>query len=105
MEMLLTVEQAAERLQLRPFTVRDQLKRGVLRGIKRGRVWRVPESALFERSPASQVVQGEAARLAALERLHGALAGTGLELEDFLSERRADVDLENGRREGSRGAV
>ena len=50
MEMLLTVEQAAERLQLAPFTVREQLKRGKLRGIKRGRVWRVPESALFESS-------------------------------------------------------
>ena len=51
MEMLLTVEQAAERLQLAPFTVREHLKRGKLRGIKRGRVWRVPESALFESSP------------------------------------------------------
>ena len=48
MEMLLTVEQAAERLQLHPETVRRQLKRGELRAIKRGRVWRVPESALTE---------------------------------------------------------
>ena len=54
MEMLLTVEQAAERLQLAPFTVREQLKRGKLRGIKRGRVWRVPESALFESSPQNE---------------------------------------------------
>lgn len=46
MEMLLTVEQAAARLQLAPYTVRAQLKRGVLHGIKRGRVWRIPESAL-----------------------------------------------------------
>lgn len=50
MEMLLTVEQAAARLQLAPFTVRQQLKRGALRGIKRGRVWRIPESALMEPS-------------------------------------------------------
>jgi excisionase family DNA binding protein len=48
MEMLLTVEQTAERLQLAPFTVREHLKSGKLRGIKRGRVWRVPESALTE---------------------------------------------------------
>lgn len=47
-ETLLTVEQAAERLQLQPLTVRRQLRRGALRGIKRGRVWRVPESALLE---------------------------------------------------------
>ncbi len=51
MEMLLTVEQAAERLQLHPETVRRQLKRGELRAIKRGRVWRVPESALSEATP------------------------------------------------------
>ncbi len=48
MEMLLTVEQTAERLQLRPATVREHLKAGKLRGVKRGRVWRVPESALLE---------------------------------------------------------
>lgn len=51
MEMLLTVEQAASRLHLRPDTVRDHLARGVLRGIKRGRQWRVPESALTESAP------------------------------------------------------
>ncbi len=51
MEMLLTVEQAADRLQLSPLTVRRQLARGALRGIKRGRVWRVPETALLETSP------------------------------------------------------
>lgn len=51
MEMLLTVQQAAERLQLTPYTVREQLKRGTLRGIRRGRIWRVPESALMEDSP------------------------------------------------------
>ena len=50
--MLLTVEQAASRLHLRPDTVRDHLARGVLRGIKRGRQWRVPESALTESAPA-----------------------------------------------------
>lgn len=49
-ETLLTVEQAAERLQLGTFTVREQLRTGRLRGLKRGRVWRVPESALFESS-------------------------------------------------------
>ena len=53
MEMLLTIEQAAIRLQLHRDTVRKQLKRGQLRGVKRGRVWRVPESALTEIAPAS----------------------------------------------------
>lgn len=53
MEMLLTVEQAAARLQLSVLTVRRQLARGALRGVKRGRVWRVPESALTESAPAT----------------------------------------------------
>lgn len=52
-ETLLTVEQAAERLQVGTFTVRDQLRNGRLRGIKRGRLWRVPESALLESSGAT----------------------------------------------------
>ena len=47
-EIYLTPEQVAERLQLSPITIRRQLKRGVLRGIKKGRVWRVPESAVSE---------------------------------------------------------
>ena len=53
-EMLLTVEQAAARLQLHPVSVRKQLKEGRLRGIQRGGRgrWRIPESALTESSPA-----------------------------------------------------
>jgi excisionase family DNA binding protein len=50
-EMLLTVEQAAERLQIHPTSVRRQLQGGRLRGVKRGRLWRVPESALLESTP------------------------------------------------------
>lgn len=48
METLLSVAQVAARLGLSPNTVRVHLSRGVLRGIKRGRQWRVPESALTE---------------------------------------------------------
>ena len=51
MEMLLTVEQAAERLQVAQSTVRRLLASGDLRGIKRGRLWRIPESALTESAP------------------------------------------------------
>jgi len=47
-ELFLTPEQVAARLQLHPETIRRQLKAGRLRGVRRGRVWRVPESALEE---------------------------------------------------------
>lgn len=50
-ELLLTVEQAAERLQMHPETVRRQLRRGTLHGVKRGRVFRIPESALEDATP------------------------------------------------------
>lgn len=50
-EVLLTVEQVADRLQLHPDSVRRQLKRGAMRGIKRGSRWRVPESAVEESTP------------------------------------------------------
>lgn len=51
METLLTVEQAATRLQLSPKTVRAQLRKGELRGIRRGRQWRITPEALEESSP------------------------------------------------------
>ena len=50
-EQFLTVEQAASRLRLQPSTIRRQLRVGALRGVKRGHIWRVPESALSESRP------------------------------------------------------
>jgi excisionase family DNA binding protein len=47
-ETLLTIDQVAERLQIHPASVRRQLREGSLRGLKRGKLWRVPESALYE---------------------------------------------------------
>lgn len=70
-ENYLTVEQVAARLQLHPFTIRRQLQSGRLRGVKRGRVWRVPESALGESSPHS----------GALPDLDELLARTGERME------------------------
>lgn len=51
MEMLLTVEQAAQRLQVAQSTVRRLLAKGELRGMKRGKLWRIPESAIMETQP------------------------------------------------------
>ena len=54
METLLTVEQYATRAQLHPDSVRRQLREGRLRAVKKGRVWRIPESAVHEDSRASK---------------------------------------------------
>jgi excisionase family DNA binding protein len=48
MELLLSPEQAAAKLHVHPATVRLWLRAGLLRGVKRRRIWRVPESALHE---------------------------------------------------------
>ena len=50
-DTLLTIDQVATRLQIHPASVRRQLREGSLRGIKRGKLWRVPESALYEPTP------------------------------------------------------
>lgn len=48
-EELLTVEQAAERLQMHPDTIRRLLREKQLPGVKLGkRQWRVPAKALEE---------------------------------------------------------
>lgn len=46
MERFLTAEQVAELMQVHLGTVRVWLRSGQLRGVKVGRAWRVPESAI-----------------------------------------------------------
>lgn len=46
MERYLTVEQAAEVLQVHPDTVRQWLRGSQLGGRKIGRIWRIPESEI-----------------------------------------------------------
>jgi excisionase family DNA binding protein len=46
METALTVSQVAERLSVHPKTVYNMLGRGELKGVKVGRVWRVPKEEL-----------------------------------------------------------
>ena len=47
MEHILTVDEAAEHLKVRPETVRRLLSQGRLPGNKVGRAWRIPEGALM----------------------------------------------------------
>jgi excisionase family DNA binding protein len=61
MQNLLTIDEAAKRLKLNPETVRRQLRSGVLRGIKRGKMWRIPESAIYESgAPGSRTDEAQA---------------------------------------------
>ena len=89
MEMLLTIEQTAQRLQLHPETIRRQLVRGTLRGIKRGRSWRVPESALAEAKPKNVISREEARRIG-----YGFLKGRIRSGDEFLTEKHAQTQRE-----------
>lgn len=46
MQRVLTVAEVAERLSVHPKTVYSLLARGELRGVKAGRIWRVPAEEL-----------------------------------------------------------
>lgn len=46
MEDLLTVEQAAAKLQIKPKTLKDWLRAGRIRGVRVGKLWRLKESDL-----------------------------------------------------------
>lgn len=48
MEQIFTVDEAANKLKVRPETVRRLLSQGRLPGNKVGRAWRIPEGALMD---------------------------------------------------------
>jgi acetyl-CoA synthetase len=47
-EPLLTIVEVAEKLRVTTKTVRQWLQRGQMSGIKAGKLWRIPESAVDE---------------------------------------------------------
>ena len=47
-EKMYSTEQAAAWLEISPLTLTKWLRIGKIRGVKLGRVWRIPESALEE---------------------------------------------------------
>jgi len=55
-DRILTPEQAAEMLQLHPFTVLNYIKAGHIRAAKLGRVYRIRESAINEFLESQMVV-------------------------------------------------
>ena len=101
MEMHFTVEQVAERLQLHPETIRRQLNAGVLRGVRRGRQWRVPESALTEPAP-KRPATTEFSRAEAKAKGYGFLKGKIRSSDEFLAERHAEAEREKAKDESRR---
>lgn len=62
MERYLTVEQAAQVLQVHPDTVRGWLRDSQLAGRKVGRAWRIPESELHAKLHPQETIKGEEPR-------------------------------------------
>ena len=60
-DTFLTVEEAAKRLAVTPYTLREWLREGKLRGVQVARRWRVPERALFELATATPTKESAAA--------------------------------------------
>lgn len=54
-EKMLTPENAAERLQVKPSTIRKWLRNGTLKGVKIGMLWRISESTIEEYEKAAQI--------------------------------------------------
>jgi excisionase family DNA binding protein len=46
MDIIYTVEEAAEKLKVSTFTIREYLKSGKIKGFKIGNGWRIKESEL-----------------------------------------------------------
>lgn len=54
-ETLLTVDEAAQRLKMKPATLRNQLRAGRIASVRTGKLWRIPESALEPTPPRRDV--------------------------------------------------
>lgn len=93
MARILTVEQAAEKLQLTPKTTRKLLKEGKMPGRKVGRAWRVVETDLEKWVGGEQPVQPipVSERKSALG-LYKDLPG--LSSEAFMAEKHAENERE-----------
>ena len=92
MARILTVEQAAEKLQLTPKTTRKLLKEGKMPGRKVGRAWRVLETDIErwvggEQQPVPVVERKSA--LGFLKEFPGHLSS-----EEFMAEKHAENEEE-----------
>ena len=95
MSQILTVEQAAEKLQMTTKIVREYLRVGKIPGRKVGKAWRVLESDLehWISTGQSERIQRVSAR-GFLKQFSGNLSS-----EEFMAKKRAEVEEEERRSE------
>ena len=98
-ETLLTVDQAATRLQMHPDTLRRQLRQGRIKSLRAGKLWRIPESALtapelqtpaLSKTPELQTPRQS--RAEAIQRARGMLPN--LSSAELLADRRQEAQRE-----------
>jgi excisionase family DNA binding protein len=93
MARILNTEQAAEKLQVKPLTVRKYLRKGLIPGKRLGREWRIVETDLemFLRG----AVQTQAP---ARESARGFLADLpGFGTEEFLKSKQEEIELDEAK--------
>jgi excisionase family DNA binding protein len=96
MTRALTVEQAAEYLQLSPYTVRQWLRDGKIPGRKIGRVYRILESDLAALVGAEPVSKVNEKKIQAID-LVGKYKRPDRTVQDFMREKADEVDSEERR--------
>jgi len=91
MARILNTEQAAEKLQVKPLTVRKYLRKGLIPGRRLGREWRIVETDL-EMFLSGRLAVEAAERVSALG-IGADIQGFGT--EEFLKSKREEVELED----------
>lgn len=90
MENMLNTKQVAEKLQIKPVTVRKYLRKGLIPGKRLGREWRIIETDL-EMFIRGNVQTKPATRISARGFLEN-LPGFGS--EEFLKNKQKEIELE-----------
>jgi len=93
MARILTVDQVAEKLQLKPLTVREYLRTGKIPGRKLGRAWRVVESDL-EQSLSTSPIAEKSERISLLGICEDI---EELSTERFVKNKETEIDLEEAK--------
>jgi excisionase family DNA binding protein len=103
----LKVAEVARRLQVDPRTIYGMIRRGELRGVKAGRVWRVPVESLtaFLQAggradiveTAAQPAPPEDLRVARVKALRGKYRNVLSPVDELLARKQEEIAIENRR--------